>query len=117
MRTPPEQCSSMAEVRAGVDALDQELVALLAERFRFMNAAARIVGEGWGVAVVDELSAHTALRPGLTVRPFQSNLRFNLVAATPKTKAPSRQCKRIIRAFADRVKTQLDEMHAAAMQL
>ncbi len=84
---------------------------------RFMNAAARIVGEGWGVAVVDELSAHTALRPGLTVRPFQSNLRFNLVAATPKTKAPSRQCKRIIRAFADRVKTQLDEMHAAAMQL
>ena len=45
MRTPPEQCSSMAEVRAGVDALDQELVALLAERFRFMNAAARIKPE------------------------------------------------------------------------
>ncbi len=32
----------MAEVRAGVDALDRELVALLAERFRFMDAAARI---------------------------------------------------------------------------
>jgi isochorismate pyruvate lyase len=32
----------MAEVRAGVDALDQALVALLAERFAFMDAAARI---------------------------------------------------------------------------
>jgi len=32
----------MADVRAGVDALDQALVALLAERFAYMNAAARI---------------------------------------------------------------------------
>lgn len=32
----------MADVRAGVDSLDRELVALLAERFRFMDAAARI---------------------------------------------------------------------------
>jgi isochorismate pyruvate lyase len=38
----PEQCQSMAEVRAGVDALDHELVVLLAKRFRFMDAAARI---------------------------------------------------------------------------
>ena len=45
MRTPPEQCASMAEVRAGVDSLDGELVRLLAERFRFMNAAARIKPE------------------------------------------------------------------------
>lgn len=32
----------MAEVRAGVDALDETLVALLGKRFRFMQAAARI---------------------------------------------------------------------------
>ena len=32
----------MAEVRAGVDALDAELVALLGRRFRYMDAAARI---------------------------------------------------------------------------
>ena len=38
----PEQCQSMAEVRAGVDALDRRIVALLAARFRFMDAAARI---------------------------------------------------------------------------
>jgi isochorismate pyruvate lyase len=38
----PESCQTMAEVRAGVDALDQELVALIARRFAFMDAAARI---------------------------------------------------------------------------
>jgi len=39
---PGPACSSMVEVRAGVDALDRELVALLARRFAYMDAAARI---------------------------------------------------------------------------
>lgn len=38
----PEECTTMVEVRAGVDALDRELVALLAKRFGYMRAAARI---------------------------------------------------------------------------
>lgn len=38
----PEACQTMTEVRAGVDALDRELVALLAKRFGYMRAAARI---------------------------------------------------------------------------
>lgn len=38
----PEACASMADVRAGVDALDAELVRLLAIRQRYMDAAARI---------------------------------------------------------------------------
>ena len=38
----PEDCTTMLEVRAGVDALDRELVALLAKRFGYMRAAARI---------------------------------------------------------------------------
>lgn len=41
-RTAPEACASMAEVRQGVDALDRALVQLLAERQRYMDAAARI---------------------------------------------------------------------------
>ena len=41
-RTPPEACATMAEVRQGVDALDRALVLLLAERQRYMDAAARI---------------------------------------------------------------------------
>jgi isochorismate pyruvate lyase len=39
---PPESCSSMTEVRAGVDAVDRQLIALLGLRMRFMDAAARI---------------------------------------------------------------------------
>lgn len=35
----------MAQVRRGVDALDREMVRLLAERFRYMDAAARIKPE------------------------------------------------------------------------
>ena len=35
-------CSTMTEVRAGVDKVDRELVALLARRFAYMDAAARI---------------------------------------------------------------------------
>lgn len=38
----PEACGTMIEVRAGVDALDAELIALLAKRFGYMRAAARI---------------------------------------------------------------------------
>lgn len=38
----PADCTTMIEVRAGVDALDRELVALLATRFGYMRAAARI---------------------------------------------------------------------------
>ena len=38
----PEQCQTMLEVRAGVDQVDRELVSLLARRFGYMDAAARI---------------------------------------------------------------------------
>lgn len=41
----PEDCISMTDVRAGVDALDRELIALLATRFGYMRAAARIKPE------------------------------------------------------------------------
>ena len=41
-RVAPEACQSMAEVRTGVDALDRAMVVLLAERQRYMDAAARI---------------------------------------------------------------------------
>ena len=38
----PEDCDTMTDVRAGIDALDLKIVDLLAIRFRFMTAAARI---------------------------------------------------------------------------
>jgi isochorismate pyruvate lyase len=41
----PEACTTMAEVRTGVDAVDRALVDLLARRFGYMDAAARIKPE------------------------------------------------------------------------
>ncbi len=41
-RLKPIDCTTMTEVRAGVDAVDRALVALLVERFGYMDAAARI---------------------------------------------------------------------------
>jgi len=42
MTLPGPDCTTMTDVRAGVDALDREIVALLAKRFAYMDAAARI---------------------------------------------------------------------------
>ena len=38
----PEDCATMVEVRAGVDDVDRRIVVLIARRFAFMDAAARI---------------------------------------------------------------------------
>lgn len=42
---PPENCTTMTEVRAGVDEVDRQIVALIARRFGYMDAAARIKPE------------------------------------------------------------------------
>ncbi len=38
----PDDCMTMVDVREGVDATDRELIELLARRFGYMRAAARI---------------------------------------------------------------------------
>jgi isochorismate pyruvate lyase len=38
----PKHCTNMADVRSGVDDIDRKLAALIATRFAFMDAAARI---------------------------------------------------------------------------
>jgi isochorismate pyruvate lyase len=64
---PPEQCATMVEVRAGVDQTDRELVALLARRFGYMDAAARIKPDRGAVRdeqrkaeVIDNVRRHAA---------------------------------------------------------
>ncbi len=42
MTIDPTNCVTMTEVRAGVDAVDHDLVTLLSRRFGYMAAAARI---------------------------------------------------------------------------
>lgn len=41
----PADCQSMTDVRAGVDHVDRQIVALLQRRFGYMDAAARIKPE------------------------------------------------------------------------
>ena len=41
----PADCTTMTEVRAGVDDVDRQMVALLKRRFDYMGAAARIKPE------------------------------------------------------------------------
>jgi isochorismate pyruvate lyase len=41
-RKSPALCRTMLEVRSGVDQLDREIVERLGERFRYMDAAARL---------------------------------------------------------------------------
>lgn len=60
----PDQCRTMTEVRAGVDQVDRELVALLVRRFGYMDAAARIKPDRGAVRdearkaqVIDNVSA------------------------------------------------------------
>lgn len=52
---PPSDCTTMSDVRQGVDAIDRALVALLAERQRYMDAAARIKPDRKGVRDVPRI--------------------------------------------------------------
>lgn len=69
----PEDCRTLAEVRAGVDELDRRLVDLLARRFRYMRAAARIKQDRAAVrddrrkAEVIEAARRQALRQGVPI--------------------------------------------------
>ena len=42
MTIDPADCTTMTEVRAGVDDVDRRIVSLIARRFGYMDAAARI---------------------------------------------------------------------------
>lgn len=64
-RVKPAACGTMAEVRHGIDRLDEQIVALIGERFRYMDAAARIkqtrdtVRDEWRKAqVIDNAKGH-----------------------------------------------------------
>lgn len=65
----PANCQDMSDVRAGVDATDRELMALLDRRFGYMRAAARIKqsrdtvrDEDRKTAVIDAATADATAR-------------------------------------------------------
>ncbi|NVE93714.1 chorismate mutase [Altererythrobacter lutimaris] len=69
MPKQPDDCTSMAEVREGVDATDRALMELLDTRFGYMRAAARIKSsrdtvrdEDRKAAVIDAVRADAEAR-------------------------------------------------------
>jgi DNA-binding transcriptional LysR family regulator len=94
-----------------VDLRDQKLIApqttngigiLVAEAFaksavsyaptvevRFLNVAARLVQENWGVAILDQLTASSGRYADLAIRPFRPRLRLTLSAVLQKNRLPS----------------------------
>jgi isochorismate pyruvate lyase len=70
----PEACETMADVRAGVDHLDHQLVALMARRQGYMEAAARIKSDfetvrvPWRIEQVVENVLAEAEKQGLSPR-------------------------------------------------
>ena len=77
----PDDCTTMAEVRTGVDDVDRRLVALLKRRFGYMDAAARIkpdrsaVRDEWRkadvLAKVDAAAAELGVDRALTARMYE----------------------------------------------
>ena len=77
----PEQCLTMSEVRAGIDDIDRRVVELIARRFRFMDAAARIkpdrnavrdeVRKAEVLAKVDEAAADAGVDRSLMARIYE----------------------------------------------
>lgn len=72
--TAAEDCVSMAEVRAEIDRIDRRLVRLIAERQRYIEAAARIklradeVRLEWRIEDVVAKVLAAARREGLSIR-------------------------------------------------
>ncbi|GAB4521390.1 MAG: chorismate mutase [Amphiplicatus sp.] len=73
-RTRPEDCAAMAEVRDEIDRIDRLLVRLIAERQRYIEAAARIkdrrdeVRLEWRIEDVVSKVLAAAEREGLSKR-------------------------------------------------
>ncbi len=54
---PAEECETLEEVRAGIDGLDRELLALLGRRAAYVHAAARFKRDSEAVRAPDRVRA------------------------------------------------------------
>ncbi len=58
----PDDCQTLGEVRAGIDAVDDEIVALLARRMRYVERAAALKAAAGVAAHVPERRRQVMLR-------------------------------------------------------
>ncbi len=57
MPVPPDACASLDEIRAGMDAIDREIVALIARRVDYVRNAAKFKTSSGNVAAPDRVAA------------------------------------------------------------
>ena len=57
MSTAPEQCQNLDEIRAGMDAIDRQIVELIAERVAYVRAAAKFKTSANSVAAPERVRA------------------------------------------------------------
>jgi isochorismate pyruvate lyase len=60
--TPPELCENLEQIRAGMDELDRELIALIARRVAYVQAAAKFKTSADAVAAPERVQAVLATR-------------------------------------------------------
>jgi isochorismate pyruvate lyase len=88
----PDACTTMTQVRAAVDEIDRRIIGLIAERFRYMDAAARIktersqVRDDWRkadvLAKVDSAAAETGIDRALAARFYEDLIEFSIAHET-----------------------------------
>ena len=54
---PPNRCADLDQIREGMDAVDRQIVALLAERVAYVRAAAKFKTSSANVAAPDRVAA------------------------------------------------------------
>ena len=54
---PPDRCANLEEIRAGMDAIDREIVALIADRVAYVRAAAAFKTSSANVAAPGRVAA------------------------------------------------------------
>ena len=58
----PDECANLTEIRAEIDQLDRQVVALLGRRFAYVKAAAKFKTSEAGVRAADRFQAMLAQR-------------------------------------------------------
>jgi len=56
-QTPPDRCTSLDEIRAAMDALDRQIISLIASRVDYVRAAAKFKTSSANVAAPDRVAA------------------------------------------------------------
>ena len=79
---------------------------------RFLNVAARLVQDGWGVALLDEITASSGRYADLAVLPFQPRIQLTLAAILSAQRTPSRLTGDFIAAFQKEARRRLTDLHA-----